>query len=388
VRATTVSYRQEPADQKADPAAPPAEPPAATEPPVATEPTSAAATPAPPADAPPAAAATDTAVTAEVDAAQFEPLEKVRDRIVETLARQKAGERIDAIFKSLVGDLAGYSESLTLWRAQGADPALAPVPPNIDTIAAKQGLEAGRAPKAVSAADAIEAGGPARSFEIVPDPNNRFGRDVSWLDMMYGPDQMLWRPATSRDLEGNRYISWKTADEADYPPDFDSVRPDVERAWRIVEGRGLAQRKAEAIAEKARAAGKPLAEAFAGDTAVTVSTAGPFTWLQDTFSSGQPELSQPDGVSMPGEVFMAAVHGLEPGGVAVAFNEPKTVCYVIRLVSRSPDETALREAFVKGRDDQRSIAMVAQEQLFKTYRGWITGLEEQYRLQWKQPERR
>ena len=356
----------------------------------------AAATPAEPAAAAPAGEAaasppeaTPSAPTdATAEAAQFEPLEKVRERIVETLARQKAGERVDAIFKSFVGDLAGYSESLVLWRAQGADPKLAPLAPNIDLIAEKQGLEAGRSPQAVTANEAVEAGGPARSFEIVPDPENRFGRDIAWLNMMYGPDQMLWRPVTSRDIDGNRYVSWKTADEADYAPDFDAVRPEVERAWRIIEGRGLAQKKAEALAEKARTSGKPLAETFAGDTAVTVASPAPFTWLQDTFSQGQPEIAQPDGISMPGEAFMAAVHGLTPGGVAVAFNEPKTVCYVIRLVSFTPDETALRESFVKGRDDQRAIAMVAQEQLFKTYRGWMTGLEEQYRLQWKQPERR
>ena len=356
----------------------------------------AAATPAEPAAAAPAgeAAASSPEATpaaptdATAGAAQFEPLEKVRERIVETLARQKAGERVDAIFKSFVGDLAGYSESLVLWRAQGADPKLAPLAPNIDLIAEKQGLEAGRSPQAVTANEAVEAGGPARSFEIVPDPENRFGRDIAWLNMMYGPDQMLWRPVTSRDIDGNRYVSWKTADEADYAPDFDAVRPEVERAWRIIEGRGLAQKKAEALAEKARTSGKPLAETFAGDTAVTVASPAPFTWLQDTFSQGQPEIAQPDGISMPGEAFMAAVHGLAPGGVAVAFNEPKTVCYVIRLVSFTPDETALRESFVKGRDDQRAIAMVAQEQLFKTYRGWMTGLEERYKLQFKEPARR
>jgi hypothetical protein len=415
VRALTVAFQQD--SEPAAPAAEPAEKPAA-EPatPVQAEPAAAApaaaeeaakpaaaavaepaaATPAEPAAAAPAGEAaasppeaTPSAPTdATAEAAQFEPLEKVRERIVETLARQKAGERVDAIFKSFVGDLAGYSESLVLWRAQGADPKLAPLAPNIDLIAEKQGLEAGRSPQAVTANEAVEAGGPARSFEIVPDPENRFGRDIAWLNMMYGPDQMLWRPVTSRDIDGNRYVSWKTADEADYAPDFDAVRPEVERAWRIIEGRGLAQKKAEALAEKARTSGKPLAETFAGDTAVTVASPAPFTWLQDTFSQGQPEIAQPDGISMPGEAFMAAVHGLTPGGVAVAFNEPKTVCYVIRLVSFTPDETALRESFVKGRDDQRAIAMVAQEQLFKTYRGWMTGLEEQYRLQWKQPERR
>ena len=91
---------------------------------------------------------------------------------------------------------------------------------------------------------------------------------------------------------------------------------------------------------------------------------------------------------MPGEEFMSAVHGLEPGQVTIAFNEPRTVCYVIRLVSVAPAEDALREAFVAARNDQRSIAMVAQDQLFRASDAWIRGLEERYRLNVKLPERR
>lgn len=392
IRAATVAFRQEsaPADEKpaADPAPaddkPAADPtpvePAATSP--ATEPAPAAAEPAPAAAAP---AATETTP----DAAQFEPLDKVRERIVETLARQKAADRIDTLFKLIVSDLAGYAQDRALWQAQGGSAAAAPVPPDIDAIAARQGLEAGRSDGPVAAAAAVEAGGPARSFEIVPDPSNRFGRrDIGWLDMMYGPDTGLYRAMTSRDFEGNRFISWKTADEPDFVPDFDAVRPEVERAWRIVEGRGLAKQKAEGLAEKARAAGKPLAEVFAGDAAATVSTVGPFTWLEDTFTGGQPTLSQPEGISMPGEEFMSAVHGLQPGQVTIAFNEPRTVCYLIRLVSVAPAEEALREAFVAGRNDQRSIAMVAQDQLFRASDAWIRGLEERYRLNVKLPERR
>ena len=41
---------------------------------------------------------------------------------------------------------------------------------------------------------------------------------------------------------------------------------------------------------------------------------------------------------MPGDEFMKAVFSLEAGQTAVAFNEPRTVCYVIRLVSYEPDE--------------------------------------------------
>jgi hypothetical protein len=74
--------------------------------------------------------------------------------------------------------------------------------------------------------------------------------------------------------------------------------------------------------------------------------------------------------------------------VTIAFNEPRTVCYVIRLVSVAPAEDVLREAFVAARNDQRSIAMVAQDQLFRASDAWIRGLEERYRLNVKLAERR
>ena len=120
---------------------------------------------------------------------------------------------------------------------------------------------------------------------------------------------------------------------------------DVERAWRIVAARPLARARAEEIAAAATG-GSTLADVLAArsDTTLSASTVGPFTWLsRGSAAFGAPvTLSQPEGLEMPGDDFMRAVFALEPGGTAVAFNQPQTVCYAIRLVSFAPPEEELQ----------------------------------------------
>jgi hypothetical protein len=84
---------------------------------------------------------------------------------------------------------------------------------------------------------------------------------------------------------------------------------------------------------------------------------------------------------------MQAVFGLEPGGTAVAFNEPRTVCYAIRLVSYEPDEATLRERFLDSRTDQRRLAPIAQQEEMRAVERWIEDVERRYALDWKRPPR-
>jgi hypothetical protein len=104
-------------------------------------------------------------------------------------------------------------------------------------------------------------------------------------------------------------------------------------------------------------------------------------------SGGEPELSQPEGLSMPGDEFMRAVFALEPGGVAVAFNEPRTVCYVIRLAELDPPSAALKEKFLEARADRRRIGMVAERETSQAFRGLLESMEKRNRLEWKRPPR-
>ncbi|MGB8852560.1 MAG: hypothetical protein WCC69_03235 [Pirellulales bacterium] len=328
---------------------------------------------------------------AKKDEAAFEPLEKVADDVRNRLASEAAAKRIDAVFTAVTTDFARYAEDLALWQAQVAGAGGRPQPPNVEAIAKKQGLESGRLER-VSAGDAVAAGGLGTSFELSLDQNSPMGfRQVSWDEMVFAPTASLWRPAGTRDVAGNRYLSWKTEDQPAFSPTFDKAKADVERAWKIVEGRPLARKLAEELAKQA-GYGKTLEAAVAARTEgpkLAAATVGPFTWMSRAGTFGAaPTLSQPDGLSMPGEEFMKAVFALEPGQTAVAFNDPRTVCYAIRLVSYEPDQEKLREQFVDPGFDQRRIAVLARQQEGDAIGRWIEDVQRRYALQWKRPPRR
>ena len=312
------------------------------------------------------------------DAAQFEPLDAVKDDIRKRLARERAEARIDAIFTAVAGDVGRYAEDYALWQARKPAGVEAPRPPDLAKVAEKQGLASGRS-DLVAPDAAFAAGGIGGSFEFVQDPSSRFGiRQQRWLDQMFGTGSMSLRPIRSRDVEGNRYLSWRTEDQPEFTPSFETARSGVERAWRIVEGRSLAKKRAESLAQQA---------SFGGDETKAVKV-GPFSWLEQGMGGGGAlVLSQPEGISMPGDEFMRAVFSLEPGKTAVAFNEPRTVCYVIRLVSQEPPAADLQEKFIAGRNDRQKIGMVAQREASNTFRELIEGMEKRYRLDWKRQPR-
>jgi hypothetical protein len=236
----------------------------------------------------------------------------------------------------------------------------------------------------------VAAGPLGGSFELVPDASSRFGiRQQRWLDMIFTPGALTLRPVTSRDFEGNRYISWKTEDQPEFTPTFQNAREDVERAWRIVEARGLARQKAEEIARQAEAGRQTLAAVVAGRQGLEARQVGPFTWLtQGTVPlQALPSLSEPEGISMPGEEFMQAVFALQPGGTAVAFNEPRTVCYALRLESLEPPIEKLRERFLQDSGDQRRLAMVAQREASRAAAAWVETLEKRHALTWHREPR-
>jgi hypothetical protein len=319
--------------------------------------------------------------------AAFEPLEAVKDRIREQLARERANARIDAVFTAVAGDLSRYAEDLALWQAQQKAGTAAPKAPDIDLIAKMQGLEGGRIGP-VTASQAIGAGGIGQSFDFLPDPGSRFGiRQQNWIDAIFGQNTMSLRPVTSRDAAGNRYLSWKTEDEAEFVPAFEKVRDNVEFSWRIVEGRGLARRKAEELAALAATSKQSLAASMEGKSDVKVGQAGPFTWLSQGSQPGSGAfVSQPDGIEMPGDEFMRTVFSLQPGQSGVAFNEPRTICYCIRLVELTPPEASLREKFLETRSDPGRTGMVAQQEFSRAFGDWIEGLEKKYALNWtRQP---
>ena len=333
----------------------------------------------------PAATAPATA-DAPAQQAEFEPLDKVRDDIVKRLTDEAVDKRISAIFDAVKTDIAKYGESLALWQVAGDGAGPAPAPPDVKKIAAAQGLEGGTS-DLLNATQAVAAGGIGGSFELAA--SRELGmRQQRWIDTIFGGGAQMLQAVTSRDIDGNRYVSWKTEDQPEFTPSFQSAREDVLRAWRIVEARPLARKAAEELGAEAKE-GKTLEAVAASRGGLEVEKVGPFNWLtRGTAPFGSaPELSQPDGLSMPGEELMQAVFALEPGQSTVAFNEPQTVCYAIRLGSFEPDEAQLKELFIAAAKDPRRLAAVAEDDTRQVYDRWLESIEKKHAVSWKREPR-
>ena len=334
----------------------------------------------PPAEATPAAAVEGV-----------EPLEKVKDDVRKRLAAEAVNLRLDGLFRAITADVAGFSRDLSRWKVESGNEANKPVPPDVEAIAAKQGLKAGRAGRR-TAGESLREGGVGTSFQLAIDPSSPMGfRQAQWADLFFGMERPLWRPVETRDVPGNRYLSWKSEDVPEFVPEFAAVRADVERAWRIVEARPGARKLAEELAAAA-VGGRTLADVVKDRSGAKLeaATVGPFTWLsRGSASFGSPvTLSQPAGLEMPGEEFMRAVFALEPGGTAVAFNAPQTVCYAIRLVSFAPSDEELRKRFVDPTADRRRLAAVAERDQSRAFEAWLADVEQRAGLEWKRPPQR
>ena len=312
----------------------------------------------------------------------FQPLDKVADQIRQEISRQRATETIDAIFSALAADLNAYAEDRALWIARGKDGDKEPSSPNVEKIAEKQDLVAIESDW-TTVAEAAGGGGIGSSFEFVPDPSSRFGiRQQRWLETMFGDGTITLRPVTSRDAEGNRYFSWKQGDKEERVPTFAEARSNVEKAWRIVEARPIALKEAAALVDKT--GGKSFKEALSESEFEQVKEIGPFTWLTqgDVGVNGAPVLSSPEGLVMPGNKMMQKIFSVAEGQSVTAFNEPKTICYVIRLLEYKPADEELQKRFEGVLGDQRRLSMVAQTAFAEVFMDWIASLEKDLELTW------
>jgi len=317
----------------------------------------------------------------------FRPLEEVTEQIRQDISRQRATETIDTIFSALAADVNAYAEDRALWIARGKDGDKEPTPPDVKKIAEKQSLIAVESDW-LTVTEAANGGGIGSSFEFVPDPSSRFGiRQQRWLETMFGDGIIPFRPVTSRDAEGNRYFSWKQDDQEERVPGFAEARDNVEKAWRIVEARPLALKEAAAIVAKLDEKG--FAEALPKSELEKVQEIGPFTWLTQGAAgvNAAPVLSSPDGLAMPGNKMMHKVFSTVEGESVAVFNEPQTICYVIRLLALKPSDDELQDRFKGVLGDQQRLSMVAQTAFAEVFMDWIAGLEKDLELTWNRDPR-
>jgi hypothetical protein len=320
----------------------------------------------------------------EEEPPRFEPLEKVRDTIRDSLARQKAAERIGEQFDELSAAMRRYTDELDLYETEkGTNPkAKPPVPLDFAKLAEGKDVTAGEL-ASVTAAEAAKAD-IGKAFRVVQNARTRMATTVPLVDFAFTEALPLYKAESVQDNDNNAYLFWKTTDERAFVPPLDQIRPQVVQAWKMIKARQLARDRAKEYAAQARALKKPLKELFANQANLKTADTGLFSWLTlgnvPAGAGGEPRLSEVEGVDRPGTAFMEAVFDLEAGGIGVAANEPQDQVYVVRLVEFQPPMDELRDDFA--RENPNRYMMAAGDDQRAMYRAWLDGLNEQAGVHW------
>ena len=90
---------------------------------------------------------------------------------------------------------------------------------------------------------------------------------------------------------------------------------------------------------------------------------------------------------MPGNAMMQKVFSTSEGKSTAVFNEPRTICYVIRVQAFNPKDEELQSRFESVLGDQRRLSMVAQTEFAEIFMDWIAGLEKDLELTWNREPR-
>jgi hypothetical protein len=335
----------------------------------------------PDADAAPGDAASDSA--AKPEEIKYEPLEKVKDQIRDSIAGEKARERIGAIFDELQAAMRRYADERDLATTRKTEATTGPFP--LDDLAKSKNVE-GKTLELVSPDEAADAdlGQVQRTVR-----RSQFDfRNVPFADFAFSDSFVTYKPETGADAEGNQYLFWKTEERPTYVPALDKIRDKVVLAWKTIKARELARKRAEELAGQARAAKKPLSELFAGQGDLKPTETNSFSWLTSGNvpfdpSGSEPRISQVEGVEYPGEDFMKAVFALSPGEIGVAMNAPQNTAYVVRLVEFDRSTEELRNDFA-AEPPMRYMA-AADQQRRDIYRAWLEDLNRDADVRWIRP---
>ncbi len=280
-----------------------------------------------------------------------------------------------------------YADDLVLYESQGDSNTKGDPPARLDFAAlAKQYGATAHETDLISAEEARDATDIGRSYVRVPDPRSRFGERLQFFDELAFDDTLLkYKPVKSEDINAN-YLFWKTKSTEEQVPDFDKVRPQVLRAWKMIAARKIAQEKAEKYMAEAKRDQATLEETFGKQPELKVIKPPMFSWMtlgnvpRDP-SANRPRLSEVPGVDQPGDEFMKTVFGLNPGEFGVTMNHPETAVYIAHLLSFDRALDPLFEQFA--REPFQMYRVVGSSDMEKAYRSWISGLMTEAKVHWE-----
>ncbi|MBI2824302.1 MAG: hypothetical protein HYX69_06410 [Planctomycetia bacterium] len=318
------------------------------------------------------------ALPTEIQPPKYDPLWKVEGEIRKQLASQAAAKKMDEVLATVREKMARYASERSRWEARYEQDKSAPPPKPLDLAAISEanGLSSDTT-KLLSARELAQVDGIGESFL----GDYRFEPIAA---VAFSQNLALYSAAASRDIAGNRYLFWKIEEQAARVPEFAEIHDDVLRAWKMIEARNAALERAKALAETARKEKLPLAELAKRDDLEAHET-GKFSWLTFDSTPGMnsrmpPRQSEVEGVEDAGSEFMQAVFALPVDGIGTAFNNPRTVAYVIQVTDLDPPQDVLRQGFLADSFSTYESAFIQER--FDMNRAWVTSLQRDAKLNW------
>ncbi len=318
---------------------------------------------------------------------QFQPLEKVRDQILTSLAREPAQKRMDEAFAAVRKAVVAHGRVTRSARTEYNRDKKNPAP---DEFAlAKVAKDAGLQFDSIPLINQFDIEKDHEIGRASASAAGQFGRSLPFVMSAFNPKRDVYVPEQVNALFSQmEYLYWLTDAKDEFLPPFKDCEKEVAKAWKVLEARKLAKAEAERLAKEV-ASGKTLKESFV-DRAVNETSM--FTWFTQGFTPygmGQPQLSEVKGVGMAGMKFMEVVFSLKPGETGVAPNQPETIYYVVQLQKTAPGNDLLRELFAGG-SAQRSMPTI--QALWRKERQpimsqWMDDLDKEYSVEWKRDPR-
>jgi hypothetical protein len=318
---------------------------------------------------------------------QYEPLEKVREQIVNAIKSEKAQQKIQSAIEELSARMRGYSDARDVYLVEKEAKPHAKPPKDLEFVTLAKGQNVAYGETKLASAFEVANSELGKSFASVRGDMPFQFRAAPFTEVAFGSKNPLYSSATTHDADGNVYLSWKVEQEDERVPKFEEVRDDVLSAWKMIEARELARKQAETYAAEAKGQKKPLAEMFAGDKGPTVITAGPFSWMTTGSTPEQGAgsvamLSEIPGIDNPGVSFMETVFSLSEGESGVAVNQSQNTYYTVEVTEFNPPLKELEDDFA--RQDFRRYVNVAMTDARQLYRAWVDSISEQADVKWLQ----
>ena len=169
---------------------------------------------------------------------------------------------------------------------------------------------------------------------------SRLSGGRKFADEFFDPKKALYEPEELTDLLGTRFLVRKIKDVPPHVPALDEVRPEVSLAWKLCQGSARSpKRPLKNWPRSSRKSPTSLKDStFEGYRVVTIPgiTRLQTNFIASRYESGTPEETPIPDVPYAGESFRKAYFDLQPGSVAVAANQPRTVYYVMVPERREP----------------------------------------------------